>query len=130
MNIVKIECPACGQHIECGEAEARAGVKCPGCDVGFVSERFKAKAAVVRLPSATVSHRRRIYERAVAVELVSYILFGLVGLCLGLTLLAVVSGEESKSIAIWGGGFFGLACWTNLIAQLLHIRAALSQGQE
>lgn len=96
----RIECPSCQQRIE------------------------------IETPVDLVGQNRmeKIYSRALAAEKVSWLLFGISGLIVGITILNALRDDAGWGGLSWAGGFFGLACWTNLIAQLLHIRAELAKA--
>ena len=70
----------------------------------------------------------RLFRAAGRVEWASYFLFMAAA---GAVLVAVMAGEGGGNWQIWAagaGGALALGLWVNLIAQLLHIRAALAQS--
>ena len=72
----------------------------------------------------TREYAERITGRAGAVEKVSWFLFAMVVLFLGIAFLEARDGGGLSPV-ICAGAFFTLGWMTNLIAQLLHLRAGI-----
>ena len=119
---VRVECPACGQGIECTAAAAVGKLNCPTCGRAFVVPRGRSKKV-----GWTGREQRTLEERAVSVERASWVMFGICGICLVGAVVGAVGAERSGEWLSVGGGLFGLGYMTNLIGQLLHIRAALDR---
>ena len=71
--------------------------------------------------------RRTLEERATFTERASWVMFGLCALCLLGALLCSIQSEPLEKYVQSAGGFLCLGFMTNLIGQLLHIRAALDR---
>jgi surface polysaccharide O-acyltransferase-like enzyme len=100
----RIECPNCAQTIEVvAPVDVSEGLR----------EQARARAA------------GKILDRAGAVEKVSWFLFAMVLLCFVIALLSAGEGG-ARTPLICAGSFFTVGWMTNLVAQLLHIRAELT----
>jgi len=149
MSDIKFACPDCGQSMT-GDAEIeRQVVTCPSCRAEFeagAEERRKAAAAAedrerfaVYPKGSQDDSRFAVYprDRSEAGALRTFadrLVIGSV-VCFVVTGLAVVAAMagsmEQKNFepALWvAGAACGLGLWVCLIAQLMHIRAALSRG--
>ena len=119
---VRVECPACGQGIECTAAAAVGKLNCPTCGRAFVVRRGRSKKV-----GWTGREQRTLEERATFTERASWVMFGLCALCLLGALLCSIQSEPLEKYVQSAGGFLCLGFMTNLIGQLLHIRAALDR---
>ena len=69
-----------------------------------------------------------LWKRGRSVEVVSYLLFAGSAVGLAVAVVIAVQGEPAGGALSFGAAAFGLGCWTNLIGQLIHVRAELARG--
>lgn len=142
---MKFSCPACNQHIEAPEEMNGQTIVCPDCGLNFTalkskyqkpsetSEKSFSTTAKVRSPvqeqlteSAQISKRAASFSKGAGFALfVSAICF-----IIAIYVLAFSdSGAQENAIlfAVISGSALMVAFMLYLLAQLLHIRAALKK---
>jgi len=124
MSFVAFNCPECNQRIEAPPETVDYDFQCPTCEASFIpSESSDLEYVSSRKP---VKHTF-IKVNAIMLSRASLVAFGIGGLCVLAGLIAAIANDPRNSVILYyiAGGFFALGFFVCLLAQLLHIRAAL-----
>ena len=129
MSFVAFNCPECNQRIEAPPETVDYDFQCPTCEAAFVpSESSDLEYVSSRKP---VKHTF-IKANAVMLSRISLGAFGLAGISVLVGLIEAIANKTAVALNCYyiAGGFFALGFLVCLLAQLLHIRAALEDNLE
>lgn len=127
--LAKFHCPNCHEKIKADSAVAGREVTCPSCQFKFIpaiEETAEDMPAVSDSRGGSAvghSERSALHNRADTVGMAGTILL----LISFFAIWAAISPEIRLAAGIVAGGCFFFALFLFLIAQLLHIRAALEK---
>lgn len=124
MSFVAFNCPECNQRIEAPPETVDYDFQCPTCEATFIpSESSDLEYVSSRKPMK----RTFIKTNAVIMSWASFGAIGIAGLCVLAGLIAAIANDPHNSIICYyaAGGFLVVGFLLCVLAQLLHIRAAL-----
>jgi len=133
---IKFECPSCGQSLEVAAEAAFVEIDCPTCGTKFIPQPAKSKphpkSAEEISAAARALYAQKLHVSGDTYAVLAFVLL-LAGIFIGFgTFVAGISAEDSTKNSgpstgyAVAGGCFSLALGVYIVAQLLHIRAALS----
>ena len=118
------QCPSCEHEFFTAIADARAGLICPKCNIGFIPSSLIPQSVSPELPNDSDIQELLIEARnADRSSVGSFVL----GILLSIAAFFVLLAQGSVWVILAGIGtfFFCLSLWFTLIKHLIHIRIAL-----
>lgn len=130
-TIIRFTCPSCEQPIEAPEADALAGIACPGCGTRFVPNIEHKPTLGMKMAGPDYDQFRRVERieiRADQLSNASVVCFAIMLITFIVTVWVGLSSENiSMTACSVAAGFLMLGLWLQLLTQLMRIRALLEK---
>lgn len=113
-----VDCPACQLQIEQPEESLTNGVKCPACGTGFMPADYRTVSPSTD-PARTARKAGKLRSYAYTLHVIASCLVILAG---GIIFFGLQSSQDWITPV---GAVLGSAFFTELLAQIIYIRAAV-----